>query len=178
MIDRTKDNLRQESPFSLVWGGAICEAAILEYGLLVFSEYPNHHVVWPVAILIAVALTVYLGMRIDQQKRVKTYADRALNYLWGSWSAMLFIVLLFPAFNGYSWSAAYVFIVALYGMGTTISGGVLSFRPLIYGGIFSLVLAALTMVTGWHNDFPTMLLILAISILGSFLIPGFLLRRS
>jgi hypothetical protein len=31
---------------------------------------------------------------------------------------------------------------------------------------------------GWYGHFPTMLLLLSISILASFLVPGLLLRRS
>lgn len=178
MIDRTKDNLKQQSGFYLIWGWCIFAAASVEYVLLQFLEYPNHPIVWPFAILFGVAASIYLGSKLKREKRVVSYADRALHYLWASWSAMLFIILIFPAFGGYSWSSTYLLIIALYGMGPLVSGGILSFKPLVFGGIFSFVVAIIVMVTGWYTDFATMLLCLALSILGSYLIPGYLLRKS
>ncbi|MGB6036723.1 MAG: hypothetical protein WBG42_10690 [Cryomorphaceae bacterium] len=178
MIDRTKENLKQQSGFYLIWGWSIFAAASLEYVLLKFFEYPNHAIVWPIAILFGVAGSIYLGSKLNREKRVVSYADKALKYLWASWSAMLLIVIVFPAFGGYSWAESYLLIIALYGMGPLVSGGILSFKPLVIGGIFSFALAVIVMITGWYSDFSTMLLCLALSILGSYLIPGFLLRKS
>ncbi|MEM9051555.1 MAG: hypothetical protein AAGC47_05840 [Bacteroidota bacterium] len=178
MIDRTKENLKEQSGFYLIWGWSIFTAAIVEYVLFVFVDYPHHYFVWPVAILIAVASTIFLATKMNGKKQVTTYADKALNYLWATWSAMLLLVLVFPAVGGISWGVSYVLIIALYGMGTLISGGILSFKPLIVGGIISLAIALVTMITGWFNDFPSMLLALSASICSSFLIPGFLLRKS
>lgn len=178
MIDRTKDNLKQQSGFYLIWGWSIFTAASLEYILLQFFAYPNHPIVWPFAILFGVAASIYLGSKLNREKRVVTYADKALKYLWASWSVMLFIIIAFPSFGGYSWSASYLLIIALYGMGTSVSGGILSFKPLVVGGMFSFALAVIIMITGWYSDFSTMLLCLALSILGSYLIPGYLLRKS
>jgi len=178
MIDKTKSNLKHQSGFYLVWGWSIFIATSLEYGILVLSDYPYHFLVWPIAILFAIAATIFLSTKMKGEKRVTTYADKALKYLWASWSVVLFLVLAFPAFGNFSWGDAYLFIIALYGLGAAASGGVLNFKPLIYGGIFSFVLAAVAMVTRLYSDFPTMLLFLALSILGSFLIPGFLLRKS
>lgn len=178
MIDRTKENLKEQSGFYLIWGWSIFSAAIVEYVLLVFYQYSHHYFVWPVAILIAVASTIFLATKMNGRKQVTTYADKALNYLWATWSAMLLLVLVFSAVGGISWGVSYVLIVALYGMATLISGGILGFKPLIYGGVFSLALALVIMITGWYKDFPNMLLALSASISASFLIPGFLLRKS
>jgi len=146
--------------------------------LLMLTDYPHHYFVWPVAVLFAVATTIYLAAKTKKSKKVSTYADRSLRYLWAAWSVPLFFVLLFPAFGGYSWGASYLFVIALYGLGATVSGGILNFKPLVYGGIFSFALAALVLFSSLYTHFPTMLLFLALSILGSFLIPGYLLRKS
>lgn len=178
MIDRTKENLRDQSVYYLVWGWSIFLAATIEYGLITIADYPHHYVVWPIAILFAVAITIFLAVRASKEKRTVTYADRALSYLWATWSAVLLIVLVFSASGGFEWGEAYLFVIALYGMGSTVSGGILNFKPLIYGGIISLVLALVAIIVGWYQDFPTMLLLLAVSIFVSFLVPGFLLRKS
>ncbi|MCH2215868.1 MAG: hypothetical protein MK086_11915 [Flavobacteriales bacterium] len=178
MIDRTKENLKEQSGFYLIWGGSIFLAALVEYVLFVFYAYPHHYIVWPVSILIAVAATIFMATKMNRKKQVRTYTDKALNYLWATWSAMLFLVLVFSAVGGISWATSYVLIIALYGMGTLISGGILNFRPLIIGGMISLAIALVSIITGWFSDFPSMLLALCASISASFLVPGYLLRKS
>jgi hypothetical protein len=178
MIDRTKENLKEQSIFYLVWGWSIFIAASVEYALLMLTDYPHHYFVWPVAILFASASTIFLAAKRQKTKGVSTYADRALRYLWASWTVPLFFVITFAAFGGFTWATSYLFIIVLYGMGSTVSGGILNFKPLVYGGIFSFILAVIVLVVGLYTHFPTMLLFLSLSILGSFLIPGYLLRKS
>jgi hypothetical protein len=179
MIDRTKSNLRYQSPFYLIWGWLIFLAALLEYSLLTWMpEFTHHHVVWPVAILIGVASTIFLSARRTDSKRVTTYADRALLYFWSSWSFLLMLFLVYSVVMDLSWGSSYAFIIGLYGMGATVSGGILKFNTLVYAGIFSFILAAISLLLGFVAQFDTMLLFLALSIFVSYLIPGYKLRRS
>jgi membrane protein implicated in regulation of membrane protease activity len=69
---------------------------------------------------------------------------------------------------------AYPIIMFLYGLGTFVSGGILKFRPLVWGavGAWATGIAAL-FVTFQHQ-----LILLAISVLVSYLIPGYLLSKS
>ncbi len=178
MLDRTKSNLREQSGFYMIWGWSIFLASSIEYVALIFFEFEYHFMVWPIAILVAVTLTIFKSSRMASSKRTMTYADRSLAYLWSAWSALLFIILLFTGMGGLSWGSSYAFIIALYGMGTTVSGGILRFRPLVLGGIFSFVLSFLALILKLTSNPGTMLLFLALSILGSYLVPAYLLKRA
>jgi hypothetical protein len=69
--------------------------------------------------------------------------------------------------------------MGLYGLGTFISGGILKFKPLVFGGIASFVLVALTVfIPALSESFNGALLMLAASIIVSYLIPGYMLKRS
>ena len=65
------------------------------------------------------------------------------------------------------------FLILLYGIGTFITGRIIQFKPLIFGGLACFMLCVLiTYVEG-----PEKLLILALSVLLSYIIPGILLKR-
>ena len=66
-----------------------------------------------------------------------------------------------------------------YAIGTFISGRILRFRPLIYGGLFSLLLILSVLVfPALLASFQQNLIILALSIVATYLIPGYLLRAN
>lgn len=179
MIDRTKGNLRAQSGYYLIWGWLVLLATLSEYVLIQFMpEFVHHYIVWPVVVLIGVGATIYLSAKQKKDRRVTTYADRALVYFWSSWGFVLFLLLFYTIFGGLDWGNSYAFIIALYGMGATVSGGILKFKALVYGGVFSSAIAAFTLFTGISNDFEAMLLFLALSVASSYLIPGYQLRRS
>jgi dolichol kinase len=67
---------------------------------------------------------------------------------------------------------SYTVLMLLYGLGTLITGTVIRFAPLIVGGIIAWVCAALLV---WVN-FPEALLVLGVSVLAGYIIPGYLLK--
>jgi hypothetical protein len=64
--------------------------------------------------------------------------------------------------------------MVLYGMGLFLSGGALQFKPLIYGGIFCWLCA----IAGFEMQNIYLLLILALAVLGGYIIPGYLLKMN
>jgi len=92
-------------------------------------------------------------------------------YLWYGFLAAIFIILFMAANGTVSWVASNALIITLYGLGTFVSGGLLNFKPLIFGGIFSWVLAIVTLFI------PEMysLLTVALSVIVAYLIPGYML---
>ena len=67
---------------------------------------------------------------------------------------------------------AYPLIMVIYGIGTWVSGGILKFAPLIIGGVICWILAGMA----FYFPFNIQLLLLAMSILLSYIIPGHLLK--
>ena len=77
------------------------------------------------------------------------------------------------------WSNSYLLVILFYGIGSLISGRILNFRPLIFGGMFSLLLVAAAIVfSNIISGFDQTLIVLAVSIIGTYLIPGYLLRAN
>lgn len=64
--------------------------------------------------------------------------------------------------------------MVLYGIGLFGSGGILEFKPLIYGGIFCWLCA----IAGYEVQNSYQLLVLASAVLGGYIIPGYLLKMN
>jgi hypothetical protein len=71
------------------------------------------------------------------------------------------------------WQAAYPYLILLYGIGTFLSGVIFKFKPLKVGGIISWGIA----LVAFFVSFPIQLLLLALTTLVAYLIPGYLIKK-
>ena len=85
---------------------------------------------------------------------------------------MAFFVMVFINVISDAWKTAFTYYILMYGIGTFVSGKLIRFRPLVIGGILNFILAAVSIKFNFANQ----LLIGALAILISYIIPGHLLR--
>ena len=170
MIESTKTSISDSSHFFLLWGWAAFIGCLTQYYLLAIAGYQHHYFAWFVT---PVALLIHLFFIFRQKKRekVKTFIGEANSYVWGiigcSFAALSIV------FIRIGWEYCFPFYILLYGIGTFISGSLLSFQPMKIGGAICLLLAALAP----YLDYPTQMLLAAFAVLISYIIPGYLLRN-
>ncbi len=175
MISKGKHNFKEGSIFYLIWGWAVLVAGVGQYLLINVAEYEYHWATWPVFMLLAGIVAAVTGARQSKKQKFVTFTDTAMKYLWGGFIIYLFAVLFMSKTIG--WGPSYILVVGLYGFGTFVSGGILQFRPLIIGGLASIALAfAGIFVPAITQSFSNVLLLLCVSIVISYLIPGYMLR--
>ena len=181
MIERTRTNFKDQSFYYLMWGWLVV-GAVLVQALLYNQGSPYHWIVWPIMGIGGGITSGIYGSRQSKKTGHKTHIDSAMGYVWLGFIMYLFVVLLLSAsgkFGPQGWNTSFILIMGLYGLGTFISGGLLKFKPLIYGGAASFVLVAFTVfVPSLVADFNGSLIMLAASIVVSYLIPGYMLKRS
>ena len=95
-----------------------------------------------------------------------------MKYLWISFTITLFIILFSAGLGKISWEMSNILIIALYGLGTFASGGIIKFKPLIIGGIASWVIAVISLFIAPEYT----LLSISVSIIIAYLIPGYMLK--
>jgi hypothetical protein len=91
--------------------------------------------------------------------------------LWTGVGISFFVLTVIISTSKQGWMFSYPFFILLYGLGTYISGRILQFRPLLVGGIINWILACIAAFV--HYDYQ--MLLAAIAILTSYIIPGHLL---
>lgn len=170
MISKTKDAVAVDSFYFLFWGWLVFACCVVEYVLMVYFKYPHHSFVWwsmPVGGIISATYSA----RQARIKRSMTYIEEALSYLWIA-IGLSFFVLVFVNVVSEAWKTAFTYYILMYAIGTFVSGKLIRFTPLVIGGILNFILAAVSIKFNFANQ----LLIGALAILISYIIPGHLLR--
>ncbi|HNP23723.1 MAG TPA: hypothetical protein PKM63_18785 [Panacibacter sp.] len=170
MIDKTKNSISDKSHYFLLWGWAIFIGCVLQYWLKVIVNWPQHYYAW---LITPVALVVhfYFTLRDKRKEKVQTYIGEAFRYLWISIGSS-FMVLAF-IFSHIGWQYCYPFYILFYAIGTYVSGSLIKFKPLKYGGLVCFPLAAVAELLSSDDQ----ILILALAVMLSYIIPGYLLRQ-
>jgi hypothetical protein len=170
MIQSTKTSISDKSHFFLLWGWATLIGCLLQYYLLVIAKSAHHYYAWfvtPVALL----LHVVFIFRYESDKRVKTFIDEAIGYVWVILGFSY--VALAIVFIKIGWQYCFPFYILLYGIGTYISGSLIKFQPMKIAGAICLALVALAPFL----EYAMQMLLCAFAILISYIIPGHLLRN-
>lgn len=171
MIENTKAKFRDNGFFYLLWGWLVLIASVSHF-IMMNLGYEYAWLPWPVMMFGGGIVSGIAGYRLGKKASVKTFFDTAIVSLWYAFTITLFIVLVASGVGRISWDTANVLIIALYGLGTFISGNMMKFKPLIWGGIFSWILAIVGLFLSSYYSLP----LVAISIIVAYLIPGYMLK--
>jgi hypothetical protein len=173
MITEVKTGLKDNGFFFLFWGWLVFISAITNFILFkMHSEYAFY--VWPILMPLGGIITLIysISRRKKEHKRVKTFVDRAMAYVWTAFGVALFIVLSSASIVGFE--KVYPFVLLVYGIGTFITGGIIKMRLLVIGGIVCWVLA----VVAFYVPFEVQLLLLAAAIAIAYIIPGHVINSN
>jgi hypothetical protein len=171
MINRAKNTVADNSYYFLLWGWIVFVACIGQFVLKVIFQSPYHPIVWTLCFF-AVVFSVLHGVKEGKKIRVRTYIDETLDYLWIS--IVISYILFGFAFARFGWENCYTFYMCLYAVGSYFTGRALKFPPLVWGAVGAWLFA----IASFFAPFDYNILLCALAILVSYIIPGHLLRRN
>lgn len=170
MINTARHKLADDGFLFIFWGWLVSGSALLHFATLKLG-IPYGYFVWPVLMPLGGIFTMIFTSRRKEKERVKTYIDAYLGYVWMAFGIALLVTLCFLPVHGIQHT--YFFLMTLYGIATFISGGLLHFTPLIFGSCAAFACAIASVFFGEAEQ----LLWIALSLIGSYVIPGHLLRK-
>jgi hypothetical protein len=168
MIAQTKGNVDKNSFYFLLWGWTILLANLGVYTLIVFADVKNPFMVWAITIPAAIVSGIY-GARQEKNAVVSTHLDVISKWLWIGFGISTFIVVFFGKMINYQINPV---ISTLAAVPTFVSGVLLKFKPLKFGGIAFWILGIASFLVHNENQF----LISALAIALGYLVPGYMLR--
>ncbi|QSE96907.1 hypothetical protein [Fulvivirga lutea] len=169
MIRSTQRNIKSASFHFLLWGWVVILGNLGHFYLQEFTNYPYPYAIWLLTIPAWLISMIY-GYRQPKIEKVKMYSDSLIMWIW---LGFLFSILLI-IFSGLFGSTIPFIILVLAGLCTFLTGLVLKFKPLIYGGSSFWIFAAISIAIG--QEYIT--LISALATLVGYLVPGYLIRKS
>ncbi len=172
MIENSRSGIRDNGFYCLLWGWLMLSASILNL-ILMKMNYDKAWLPWPVLMAAGMVVSVIVGYRKGKEARVMTWFDTSMIYLLRAFFMVLVIVLYMAGTGVIPWRAADSLIISLYGLATFFSGGLLRFRPLIYGGTLAWVLAIVVLYVPDLYSFP----VVGASIVVAYLVPGYILKN-
>jgi hypothetical protein len=168
MIKSAKQDLEDNSFHYLLWGWLVFLASAIHFVLLELN-FTHNYLAWVILMPAGGIISAIYGYRQEKKQRVKTYTDDVFKYVLISFMVALITVLAFMSKLG---EMTYPLVMIIYGIWLFTSGGIIKFRPLIYGGIVNWVIGIISAFI----TFEFQLMALALAVLLGYIIPGYMLK--
>lgn len=171
MLENTKARFNENGFFFLLWGWLVLIASLLHFTLL-YTDFQYPYIGWPIIMTAGGIASGIAGYRRGKDAKVKTFIDRSMSYLWIGFFISFIILFAIVIVGQIKWNLLSILIMALYGLPTFVSGGILKFKPLIYGALACWFIAILSLFV--REDY--VILLSALSVVLAYLIPGYMLK--
>jgi hypothetical protein len=170
-IRKTKENFRGNSRFFLLWGWLIAAASLGFFLLRQYTETRFFFLPFPVLAVVGIVTTLVWYRQLKAKSPTETYLGYFVNRLWLVLGISFILVVYISVSRGWP-PFLYTLIVAA--IGTMVSGLAMKFRPLVWGGVLFMGAA----VTGVYLPDSYLPLLTGLSMIGGYLVPGYLLKSA
>ena len=171
MILKARNHINENGKLYLLWGWVILFCSLGFFILDKILHYKKPQMIWMTTGIAVIYMLVYLRKE-GRRRVVRTYTDDLVSYVWITFVVLMLLGSLImgriPEFYLYN----YPFVLLFYGVPTFLSGIILKFRPLIYGGIICWVLAILSTFINFHYHS----LLVSVAVISAWIIPGYILK--
>jgi len=169
MIQKAKQEVANNSFYLLLWGWLIFIAALLNFGLMKFSRFEQPYLVWNLMWIGAIA-SIIKGIKESKKIAVKTFVGETMKYFGISQGLLYFGLAFF--FGKYDlWHISFPLYILVYAVTCFFMGALMQFPLLKWTGLLCLPI----MVIAVYVSFDWQLLLMALAILISYIIPGHVL---
>ena len=169
-INQTKENIKGQSFYYILWGWIVSIASFSDY-LLLLADFKQSYLPWLILIPIGWIVSITYSIKKEKSLKYETYLDVFLKNLWIV-IGISFIGIIFISFSLKVNPTSYILLLA--GIGTLVSGLTMKFKPLSIGGILLFIFSIVSLFV--END--ETLLVNGIAIIFGYLIPAYLLKKS
>lgn len=169
MIQKAKQDVANNSFYLLLWGWLIFTAALLNFGLMKFTRFDQPYLAWNLVWIGAIA-SIIKGVKDSKKITVKTFVGETMK-VFGISQVILYFGLAF-FFGKYDlWAISFPLYILVYAVTCFFMGALMQFSLLKWTGLLCLPI----MVIAVFVSFDWQLLLIALAILISYIIPGHVL---
>jgi hypothetical protein len=191
MIGQAKNSYHDTGFSAMMWGAVIAICSLIRLVEIQFDFRLPFDIY--LLTIVAVVPQVIISIREKKERKVKTYDDVYMDYLWLAFGISIFLLIFIinaifrvwepvsveynqltghPAAFRFREFIAPLFLL-LYGIPTFVTGAACKFKPMLWGGILCWVCCIVTIFTAIKTD----LLLTAFSAVFAWLIPGIIMQK-
>lgn len=194
MINKAKASNHSTGIGAMMWGIVIAICS-LEKLAEIHYDYRLPFDIYLLT-LIAIVPQIFISIKEKKERKVKSYDDIYMDYLWLAFGICIFLMILItnnifagidPVIKNYNelakgrtdWTDFHFsefvmpLFLLLYGMPTFVTGAACKFRPMLWGGVLCWVCCIITIYTSIKID----LLLTALSAIFAWFIPGIIMEK-
>lgn len=191
MINQAKNAYHDTGISAMMWGAVIAVCALVKFSELQFNYQLPFDIYW--LAVVAVIPQVFISIKENRERKVITYDDIYMNYIWLGFGITIGLMILIVNVMGHGWQPVaeeyyklagkrssfqvYEFVgplfLILYGMPTFITGAACKFGPMLWGGILCWLCCVISVFTSVKID----LLLISVSSVFAWLIPGIIMEK-
>ncbi|MEL7004802.1 MAG: hypothetical protein AAFN93_19000 [Bacteroidota bacterium] len=170
MIRKTKSSFHHNGFYFLFWGWVTVIGYLGSFIIGKFDLYHSPHLIWLITIPAFIVSMVY-GARSGKKQGARSYTSHVFMWLW---IAVSFSIIITVAFGPQINFMITPMILTFVAIPTFISGVLIKFKPLIYGGSGFWIFAALAFAfpPEYQNVFGGVAVILG------YLVPGYMFKKT
>jgi hypothetical protein len=169
-INRTRENISENSFCFLLWGWLIASASFSFFLIHQFTSFKYYFLPFPV-LTIAGVITTIAYCRKRNASSVITYLTSFLSMMWLVLGFAFFAIVFINISQSH---APFTYTLIIAAIGTLVSGLVMKFTPLIYGGIVFFAAAIASVYVA--DDYKVLLH--GFAVIFGYLVPGYLLKSA
>ena len=191
MINKAKDACHDTGITAIMWGVVIAVCSLVRLAELHFDFRLPFDIY--LLTLLAFLPQIYFSIKEKKERKVKTYGDVFIDYLWLAFGICIFLLVfittamfrgwepmadryteltqLSASFKLYEYTAA--LFLLLYGLPTFVTGASMKFKPMLWGGLFCWACCITSLFTNVKID----LLLTALSSVFAWFIPGIIMEK-
>lgn len=170
-INQTKENIKEQSFYYIMWGWLISIASFTNYLLLLLTDIKKSYITWLILMPIGWIISIVYSKKREKNMKYETQLDTFLKNLWIV-IGVSFIGVIYISYTLKINPTPFTLLLA--GIGTLVSGLTMKFKPLSIGGIILLFFSIISLFVGNYET----LLINGIAIILGYLIPAYLLKKT
>jgi len=194
MIHQAKNAYHDTGIAAMMWGAVVAICALVKLSEIHF----NYRLPFDIFLLTLVAVIpqVIITIREKKKRKVRTYDEIYMDYVWLAFGISIFLMILIvnmiyadlrPLMADYRETLSdgragvkfhfmeYVssFFLLLYGIPTFVTGTACKFRPMVWGGLLCWACCVAALFTPVKLD----LLLTALAAVAAWLIPGIIMEK-
>ncbi len=191
MINKAKNSFHDTGIGPILWGSVIAICSLVTWARIHY-QFTLPFDIWLLT-LVAIIPQIVITAREKKMRRAKSYDDSAIDYIWLAFGVSIFLLthinIVFinklaeifteyqaavgkrPDFNLSSFSASLMLL--LYGFPTVVTGAIMKFKPMLWGGIAGWLCCVISVYTSMQVD----MLLTAFAAVVMWLLPGLILWR-
>lgn len=170
MMRQAKRSFHRISFYFLLWGVLLIAGMLTEY-IMIRMGHSINGISWGVVGIMGGVISSVHGARQGKREGASTAMDRVMMWLWAAFVVTMLIMIIGYGVSGGGTPAGSIMVLT--GLPTFVSGQLMRFKPLIFGGILFWVLGAVS-----YYVEPAMITWLYIAaMLFGYVIPGYMLKR-